>query len=85
MIISIYMDVRMNMKPMKKTCLACRGNKKINGLGFFEQKCSSCEGTGWVEQSLNEIEEYGTPVDLAEMPNLEPLKRAGRPKRVNHD
>jgi len=31
-------------------CHACRGQKKIKGLGCMLKKCLECSGTGYIEQ-----------------------------------
>lgn len=31
-------------------CHACRGQKKVRGLGCMLKKCLECSGTGYIEQ-----------------------------------
>ena len=33
-----------------KRCDACRGQKKVKGLGCMLRKCETCNGTGYIEQ-----------------------------------
>jgi phage FluMu protein Com len=36
-------------------CAACRGIKKIKGLGNIEHDCPACKGIGWVEIPETEL------------------------------
>ncbi len=36
---------------MRVTCDACRGHKKIMGLGMVETECEKCEGAGRIDDS----------------------------------
>ena len=37
-----------------KRCDACRGQKKVKGLGCILKKCEACNGTGYVEQDAQD-------------------------------
>jgi phage FluMu protein Com len=50
-------------------CTLCRGNKKVNGMGYIEQECPRCEGDGFVS-----LEEAVTKAEEA------PIKRKRRTK-----
>ncbi len=32
-------------------CCACKGRKKVVGLGGFEKNCDTCKGVGYIEQT----------------------------------
>ena len=38
-----------------KRCDACRGQKKVKGLGCMLRKCETCNGTGYIEQDEQDI------------------------------
>ena len=38
-----------------KRCDACRGQKKVKGLGCMLKKCEACNGTGYIEQDEQDI------------------------------
>lgn len=40
-----------------KRCDACRGQKKVKGLGCILKKCEACNGAGYVEQDEQDIAE----------------------------
>ena len=40
-----------------KRCDACRGQKKVKGLGCMLKKCEACNGTGYIEQDIVEDEQ----------------------------
>jgi hypothetical protein len=33
---------------MSKMCMTCRGQKKVQGLGWMEIECANCDGLGRV-------------------------------------
>lgn len=56
---------------MKVKCDACRGHKRIVGLGMIETECDKCEGYGKIEDSeladippKTSIEHYLAPNDM---------------------
>ena len=40
-----------------KRCDACRGQKKVKGLGCMLKKCEACNGTGYIEQDIVDDEQ----------------------------
>ena len=58
-------------------CPACRGTKKIMGMGMMEQKCTECNGIGYIDVVDAEV------LDTANGESIKPVlvKRRGRPKR----
>ena len=44
---------------MYQRCHACRGQKKIKGLGSMVKKCQECAGTGFIEQVEQDVQDAG--------------------------
>jgi hypothetical protein len=43
-------------------CTLCRGNKKINGMGYMEQECPRCEGDGFMSVQEAVVKADDVPV-----------------------
>lgn len=54
-------------------CEACKGKKRILGMGGIYKDCKTCSGIGWVEKSItaDELIEAHEKLDKA-FENLEP-------------
>lgn len=37
-------------------CKACKGTKRIVGMGMMEKDCIECKGIGWVNPPIKEVE-----------------------------
>lgn len=53
-------------------CPACRGTKKIIGMGFTEKDCFKCKGVGYVDKPTTPIEKLPESATYAEPLHVEP-------------
>jgi hypothetical protein len=64
-------------------CHACRGQKKIKGLGCMLKKCLECQGTGYIEQDNedNEVIEEAQEAEEEQIVKTESTVKPKKPSR----
>lgn len=55
---------------MKVKCDACRGHKRVVGLGMIEVECDKCEGYGKIEQSELDVIPPQTSIEHMHMEKM---------------
>ena len=48
---------------MYQRCYVCRGQKKAVGLGCIIKKCAACNGTGYIEQVEQDVQDVDAGLD----------------------
>lgn len=62
-------------------CESCKGQKKIIKLGMMLEKCSLCDGIGFIEKPISSIENITDEICDENKVIILTSKR-GRPKKV---
>lgn len=65
---------------MTKLCPACKGRKKIMGMGMMMTDCSTCKALGYVDSDYGKFG-FDKAIEEVEKPEV---KKRGRRKRDEH-